>query len=180
MIEYLGEQRPDAARFARLLLDDGGTVITSWGPVQMAVWHLEVRRGEWIVEFHSERGFTEPPAIGRVTGSETVSRGHRPLGLAVFAWARATGVPFRLDTPDDFDHDLVEHGRDALDWLDAGDGAVLDRVHEVWREYRRACAGLDGEQLALLRAEGVGDMEKAVRAISTEWPAMLRMPRPRR
>ncbi|MFK3670565.1 hypothetical protein ACI2IX_10360 [Leifsonia aquatica] len=131
-LDYYAQQRPEEARFARLLLDDGGRVVSAWGPEQMAVWHLEVQRGDMLVMFHSERGYAEWPRVVRSAVHRPHWDEYRPIGLGVFAWARAHGVPFRLDDPDDVDHDLVAHGRDALDWLDRGGDAPLQRVYQAW------------------------------------------------
>lgn len=167
VIEYVSRQQPEVAQFAQLLLDDGGRVLTSWGPKQMAVWHLEIQRGNWVVLLRSERGFTDPATVARAVNDSSPSfNDYFHMGLAVFAWARANEVPFRLDEPDDFDHDLVEYGRHALDWLAEGNGDALDRVYGAWIEYRHNYWGLEDEALRTLQAESVSAMEDAAAARS--------------
>lgn len=167
VIEYVSRQQPEVAQFAQLLLGDGGRVLTSWGPKQMAVWHLEIQRGNWVVLLRSERGFTDPATVARAVNDSSPSlNDYFHMGLAVFAWARATGVPFRLDEPDDFDHDLVECGCHALDWLNEGNGDALDRVYGAWIEYRHNYWGLEGEALRTLQADSVAAMEDAAAARS--------------
>jgi len=157
-LDDYAQQRLEAARFARLLLDDGSRVVSACGPEQMAVWHLEVQRGGMLVMFHSERGYAEWPRIVRSSVPGPHWDEYRPIGLAVFAWARAHGVPFRLDGPDDFDHDLEAYGRDALDWLDRVGDAPLQRVYQAWIDDRLARGARDESRQ---RSHAVAAMEAA-------------------
>lgn len=137
-------------------------MLEAWGPEQMAVWHLELQRGDWIVQFHSERGFPESAKVVRSTDPSPHWDDYRPMGLAIFAWARANGLPMRLDDPDDFVHDLATHGRDVLDWLNEGHDEVLERVFGAWHAYQLARHPLDGEALRALQASAVIAMEASV------------------
>lgn len=161
VLEYLATTEPEVVDFARLLLDDGGRVLEAWGPQQMAVWRLVVQRGAWQVRFHSERGYAEGASIARSTNPPPRFDDHRSIGLAIFAWARANGVPFRLAEPDNFDHGLVAHGRDALDWLNQGHDEDLERVFRAWYAYRSALGRRDGEALRALKVGSVRAMEDA-------------------
>ena len=162
VLDYWATADPEIAQFARLLIDDGCRVLEAWGPEQMAVWHLELQRGDWIVQFHSERGFPESAQVVRYTDPSPHWDNYRPMRLAIFAWARANGVPFRLDDPDDFEHDLVAHGRDVLDWLNEGHDELLERVYGAWYAYQLARRRLDGEALRALQANAITAMEAAV------------------
>ena len=53
---HLEERRPGFAALARQLLDAGWQVQSFWGPVQMDVWSLRLRRDELAVIFGIERG----------------------------------------------------------------------------------------------------------------------------
>jgi hypothetical protein len=160
-LDHLASRDEQATEFARLLLDDEWAVSSFWGPEQMDVWELVLRRGGWFVQFRIERGFSEGVRVARADGDLPLLDDYRSLGLAVFAWARAHRVPFRLGSPDDVNHDLVAHGRAALDWLREGHGGTLDRVSAAWYRYRLVRAGLEGEALVLARAAGVAAMEDA-------------------
>ncbi|GAB3122558.1 hypothetical protein [Glaciibacter psychrotolerans] len=161
VLDYFATQEPEIAQFAQLLLTDGGNVLAAWGPVQMAVWHLDVQRGDWIVRFHSERGFVEWVTVARAASPSPQWDDFRPIGLSIFIWARANGVPFRLDEPDDIDHDLVAHGRDALDWLSEGHDESFEQVYQAWIGYRHARGGRDGDAVRSLQAHVLATMEAA-------------------
>jgi len=162
-LDYLASKQPEAAQFAHLLLDDGAAVLDIWGPQQMDVWHLDLRRGDWIVRFHIERGIAEWARVARAMVPPLPWDSYQWIGLAIFAWARATGVPFRLTDPDDIWHDLEAHGRAALDWLNEGNHQTLDRVDAVWMGYQRARLGLQNTTILNgLQVEWVTAMEAAV------------------
>ncbi|WP_291041204.1 hypothetical protein [Herbiconiux sp.] len=161
-LDHLAERDDDAARLARQLLADGGEVLVFWGPQQMDVWHLEVRRGRWIVLFRIERGMAEWPRMGLVADPPVSWDDYRPVGLAVLAWARANDVPFDLDGPDDLHHDLASHGPAALDWLGDGRVQVFDRLCAAWMDYRHARVARAGEGAReSVRAEGLAALERA-------------------
>ncbi|WP_134321697.1 hypothetical protein [Cumulibacter soli] len=164
VLEYLAENKPDAAQFARSLLNRGGLVIEAFGPVQMAVHHLRIQYKNWYVVFHGERGRVEAVALRRATARRTAAENYWPIGLAVLAWARSQGVPFRLDRLESLDHDLAAHGIDALDWLDDGNEPVLERLYAVWRDGQRiiwsTTENLHDPQLA---ADALARLEEAAR-----------------
>jgi len=134
-LEHLAPRDPESAQLAQLLLDNGWTVRGFWGPEQMDVWQLDLARHGLLVQFRIERGFAEWPRVVEALDPPHLDD-YRPLGLAILAWARATGVPFRLDHPDDFQHDLVEHAPDALEWVSREGSRRFDRVYAAWREFR--------------------------------------------
>jgi hypothetical protein len=170
-LEHLAERDPNGAQFARALLDDGGVVRVFWGPLQMDVWQLEIQRGDWLVMFRVERGFAEPARVARASSDQRRLDDYRSLDFAIFAWARATGAPFTLETPEDIGKaDVLTHGRAAVDWLNEGHGDALERVFGAWVTYQRAASGLRrgdsgsaDERARTVRAQGVAAMEAAAR-----------------
>lgn len=162
VLDYWATADPEIAQFARLLIDDDCRVLEAWGPEQMAVWHLELQRGNWIVQFHSERGAPEWARVVRATDPSPHWDNYRHMGLAIFAWARANAVPMRFDHPDDLEHDLMAHGRKVLDWLNDGHEEVLERVYGAWYAYQLARHRLGGEAVRALQANAVIAMEAAV------------------
>ena len=161
-LDHLAERDPQAADFARLLLDDGAWRISGfWGPEQMDVWELDLQRGEWFVQFRIERGIAEGVRVARGSGARPPLDAFRAIGFATFAWARANAVPFRLDDPGDVQHDIVAHGRAALDWLADGHHPAFERVTDAalatWLERRTET----GETLRTTQAKTVAAMEAA-------------------
>lgn len=163
-LDHLSTRDAEAAQFARLLLtEDQWQIRGFWGPEQMDVWQLDLERGDWFVQFRIERGISE--GVRTVRSADTAPRlnDYRNIGYAIFAWARAKGVPFRLDDPDDVAHDIVAHGRTALDWLASGHHAAFERVAAAADEYRSArwtSRGRGGDLLAAQTA-GIAAMEAA-------------------
>lgn len=152
---------PDAAAFARLLVEQGAEVETFWGPVQMDVWCLTVRRGNRRVRFGIERGFADLVTVGTDGESEPA---FTSLWLAVLGWARATRVPLVFDDPDAPRGHLLAHGISALDWLDAGNDEVLMRIREAQRRYRDGVfreAYRDPEKMREKKAQGLLLIEAA-------------------
>lgn len=130
----------------------------------MAVYHLEIRRGNWDVMFHSERGHVEAASVRRAGPPRTPREKFRPIGLTVLAWAKSHDVPFRLETLADLDHDLAAYGADALDWLDAGNEPVVDRLYQAWREgVQRIGYSSARRQDPQLAADVIARLEAAVR-----------------
>lgn len=162
LLDYLATIAPETAAFAQLLIDDGGAVRSAWGPEQMAVWDLVIRRGNWLVRFHCERGIADQVAVARATNPLPRFDDYGPIGLAIFVWARAARKPFRLSIPVDFDHDLVDYGRAALDWLDEGHEETLQRVSRVYRESLNGNYRLDADAHPALQLATIAAMEAAV------------------
>ncbi|MCR2791660.1 hypothetical protein NQ156_01120 [Microbacterium sp. zg.Y625] len=166
-LEHLDPRDAAAAAFARHLLDAGAVVRSLWGPVQMDVRGLSVQRGDMIVRFGVERGFSDGVLIGRADAAD--ESGLRPIALAVFAWARANGIPLQLDDPDGIEVDLVTVGIPALDWVGAGNDDAVHRVHRAWFEHRRRLDRLQGRtrgrpsdvDLRAVIADGVAALEAA-------------------
>lgn len=134
-LDHLGhrERDPMASKFAKHLLDEGGEVVEFWGPEQMDVWSLTIRRGGHLLTFRVERGYPDPVGLRLAA-----ARDHWPDGivfrLAIFAWARAHEVALVPDNPLHFEPDLLAHGTAALDWLDAGNEVVVLRIAAAGRE----------------------------------------------
>ncbi len=161
VIEFFALTQPEEEKLARSLLHRGGRVIDAWGPLQMAVWHLVVQYKNWFLVLHSERGFGDLAIITPATNSRNYWAHARPIGLAIFVWARANGVSYRLDTSDDIEHDLSAYGGDALDWLVGERVQILRRVHEVWLEGKHSNRRLQGDALKESHAATIVDMEEA-------------------
>jgi len=157
------EQRdPGRPSLARQLLDAGWLVDDFWGPVQMDVWRLALRRGDRAAVFGIERGAVDEVRIGPVGGAEDE---FTPLSFAVLGWARSCGAPVPLDDPDAFRPDAVAHGLAALDWLEEGNDAVLARIQAAWEEYGRRRWSLDQRLgpawLAETKERGIREIEAA-------------------
>ncbi len=162
VLAYFVEKQPEEVQLIRTLMGRGSPVIEAFGPVQMAVYGLTVQHGGWDVIMHSERGFPDWVVIRRTNSSLPPGDGFRPLGLAVFAWARAHGAPFRLTSPTDFDHELAAYGPDALDWLESGHEESLERLYRVWVADRHLPAHLGSAwRNRRLRKQAVARLEAA-------------------
>lgn len=168
---HLHERDAAAAAFARTLLAEGATVRDFWGPEQMDVWELRVQRGDVIVRFGVERGFSDGVLLGpadAANGRPTL----RPLRIAIFAWAVANDVPLRVEDPDDFAVDLTEHGIAAVDWMGEGHEPAVARVQRAWSDYRsdldrqrRRAHGRPAEsRVRAVKAAGVSAMRAAAAA----------------
>lgn len=169
MIEYLADQRPDTARFADQLLEDGNPIVEVIGPVQMGVWHLVIQCGHWQVAFHCERGMVERARIKKSDATRPTWHDDVDVSLAILAWARATGSPYRLDLFDRFDYrarlhadlGLVEYGRQTVAWLNQGNEEAFARVVAVWRDYIHACGQTARDARAALAEDTLRRMEGA-------------------
>lgn len=172
-LEHLEQRDAAAAQFARQLIDAGGIIPVFWGPEQMDVWELRVQRGQMIARFGVERGVSDSVLIARA-GARASSNDLRPMRLAVFAWARANDIPFRVDDPDKLDVDLKSDGFDALDWVGDGHDADVERVRRAWLEYRQQADRLQGRtrgrpdesDLEAVKAAGIAAIEAAARSVT--------------
>lgn len=125
-LKHLGHPDRDApsAAFARKLLDDGGEIRSFSGPEQMDVWELVVRRGNHLVRFGVERGYSDGAVVRRLDDAPHAPRSV-PMKRVVLEWARATRVDLAIEDTAALRPDLLAYGTAALDWLDAGnDDAV--------------------------------------------------------
>ncbi|GAT71734.1 amino acid adenylation enzyme/thioester reductase family protein [Microbacterium sp. HM58-2] len=167
----LGDRDAGAAALARQLLDRGWSVQSFWGPEQMDVWSLTVRREGRTVRFGIERGYVDPVMVAS-DGDGDAEPAYRLLSLAILGWARASGVdlPFPgVDLPfpgvKDFRPDLGAHGLEAIDWLAAGNDHVLARIDAAWkadRARRHEPAGRAAEGIVVdARARGIRAIEEA-------------------
>lgn len=158
----LEQQDRGRPSLARQLLDSGWPVDDFWGPVQMDVWGLTLRRGERAVVFGIERGVVDAARLGSVGGADGE---FHPLSFAVLGWARSCGAAVPLDDPDAFHPDLIAHGAAAIDWLDQGNDAVLERIQAAWKAYGRRRWSLDQRLgpawLAETKARGIREIEAA-------------------
>ena len=134
-LKHLGQRgrSPMAGAFAQHLLDEGGEVVVFWGPEQMDVWQLTIRRGGYLVTFGVERGRPDAVKLASAAGGNHWP-GSVPMQFAVFGWARAHAVDLVLDDPLKFRTDLLAHGTAALDWLGAGHEDVLQKIYAAFRE----------------------------------------------
>lgn len=122
-----------ASTFAKHLLDEGGEVVVFWGPEQMDVWRLTIRRSGYLLTFGVERGRPDLVTLRPAAGARQWP-GDIPLKFAVFGWARAHAIDLVLDDPVDFHADLLAHGTAALDWLGAGHEDVLLTIDAAYDE----------------------------------------------
>ena len=93
-LTHLAERDPRAAALAKRLLDDGWEVIVFWGPQQMDVWNLQVRKSRVVVAFGVERGFSDGVFVGREQVRHHNLEEKWPIGLLTVAWAHDTGVAY--------------------------------------------------------------------------------------
>lgn len=161
-LTHLEERDAGLAGFARQLLDAGWEVQMFWGPVQMDVSRLRLRRRGLSVIFGIERGFVDGVAVG--PGDQVDEASFTPLSYAVLGWARASGLDLPFDDPDEFP-DVGRHGLQALDWLEAGNDDTLARIRAARHEYltRRHSKDrrLGADWLAETKARGLRDIEAA-------------------
>ncbi|MEL4317446.1 hypothetical protein WJX64_00360 [Leifsonia sp. YIM 134122] len=170
-LEHLEQRDAVAARFARQLIDAGGTVRVFWGPQQMDAWELRVQRDQMIVRFGVERGYSDGVMIAR-GGTHASWNDLRPMRLALLAWARANDIPFRLGDPEDLDIDLKSDGLAALDWVGGGHDLEVERVWRAWQEHCQQVDRLRGRtrgrpdesDLAAVKAAGLAAIEAAARS----------------
>ncbi len=174
-LEHLEQRDAEAARFARQLIDAGGAIRVFWGPQQMDVWELRVQRGQMIVRFGVERGYSDGVLIARAgIPASWNDNALRQMRLAVFVWARANDIPFCLDDPDDLDVDLKSDGFAALDWVGDGHDADVERVERAWRQYRQQVDRLRGRtrgrpeesDVQAVKAAGIAAIEAAARSVA--------------
>ena len=127
----------DATRaVVRAMLADGFHVAAAWGPVQMAVAHIELARAGQRVEWHTERGFPDPARVRH----DAPALPDTSLAVATFAWARSRGDDGELRAPDvavparaaDVTTMVASHWREVLDWLPDADDVRLQRIASVW------------------------------------------------
>lgn len=132
-LKHLGHQERDpvASKFAKQLLDEGGEVVVFWGPEQMDVWRLTIRRGEYLLTFGVERGRSGFVTVGPSTGEH---QWQTHLNFAIFGWARAHSIVLVLDDPLYFEADVLAHGAVALDWLSAGNEDALLKISAAYDE----------------------------------------------
>ena len=180
-LAHLAERDAEAAAFARQLLDAGAVVRSIWGPVQMDVWDLQLLRGDMVVRFGIERGFSDGVLVGRADAGARPAL--RPISLVVFAWARANGIPLPVDDPDHLEVDLATQGIAAADWVGAGHEDAVERVYAAWLDHQRKRDLLQGRtrgrpaesDVKALHATGVAALEAAAPA-----PMPLEEPSPPR
>lgn len=160
LVQLEGEN-PEVAQFAQQLLNGGGVVRVFTDPESTGAGLLGIQCGEWLVTFRTEHGVTQWPRVCPPSSHGRARNCCRPLGLAIFAWARAHAVPFRLEDPEDLNHDLATLGRAALNWLNDGHGPVLERVHSAWLVYWFIPARLSGAALQKTLERNVRAMNAA-------------------
>lgn len=131
------------AEVIRGLLADGWEIGSFWGPVQMGVWHLDLRRGPLIVTFGMGRGFSEGVRIRHENfDGGSVSNG-MPYASVWAIWARLSGEVDRALDPRVL-HDVADQTawRAVIEWMRTATSAelrALTSAYEVivrrsWRE----------------------------------------------
>ncbi len=168
----------DSHDVARLLLDDGWEVASFWGPVQMDVWLLILRRAKLCVRFGIERGYSDGVGVGSVGVDDATAEGLpawndlRPFGVVVFAWARATGRNLSFTDPEDLARGHGAYAAVCLAWLSEGNDETVDRVYEEWRTFHLARGILrsnsrgrpDAQHIEALHADALIAMTAAARS----------------
>ncbi len=156
----------DATRqLVREMVAEDFREVTVWGPVQMAVAHVELARDGQHVEWHTERGFSSP-ALVRDTLRQLPAV---TLVVATIAWARSRDASGALRGGDvvmprgaaDEAALIGSHWRAVLGWLPAVDRARLDRVSKAWWDswpFRQFSPGTEAEVAAwLARVEAAAE-----------------------
>ena len=127
----------DATRaLVRAMVADGFQVADAWGPVQMAVAHLELARDGQHVAWHTERGFNEPALVWHDDPAAPRAR----LVVATIAWARGREADGRVRAPgialptrrSENTAILLTHWRSVLEWLPTADAGRLERIDRAW------------------------------------------------
>lgn len=161
-VAHLGDRDAGLAGFVRHLLDAGWEVSVFWGPLQMDVWSLVLRREKRLLRFGIERGLVDGLALGTADGGPP---DFHPLSYAVLGWARSCGAALALDDPDHFAPDVARYGPATLAWLDAGGDETVDRIRAAWEWYLALRYSRDqvrgAEWLSATRARGVAAIEEA-------------------
>ena len=125
------------------MLDAGAEIDTFWGPEQMDVWSLTLRRGDATVGFSIERGFSDGVTVAhrrlRDRGARVPGRSYDQLW---HHWALRTGViPHAVDPMDTHAAADYDAWQAALDWLDTATDAdltAIDRLANLLHDLHRA------------------------------------------
>lgn len=143
MTAFLAHLDPRQRTIAHGMLEAGAEIETFWGPEQMDVWHLTLRRGDATVGFGIERGFSDGVTVDhrrlRDRGARLPWRSYDHLW---HLWALRTGVvPHAVDPM--AVHAVADYNAwpAALDWLDTAtdaDLAAIDRLANLLHDLHRA------------------------------------------
>lgn len=115
------------------MLDAGAEIDTFWGPEQMDVWSLTLRRGDATVGFSIERGFSDGVTVDhRRLRDRGARHGWTSYGYLWLVWALRTGViPQSVDPLET--HATADYTAWAavLDWLDSATDADLTAIDRL-------------------------------------------------
>lgn len=117
-LTHLAERDPRAAALATRLLDDGWEVIVFWGPEQMDVWNLQVRKGRVVVAFGVERGFSDGVRVARERVRHHNFEVSWSIGLLTLTWARVESMDYELPRWGEISDAPVEPALAALAWYE--------------------------------------------------------------
>jgi hypothetical protein len=125
------------------LVDAGAEIDVFWGPEQMDVWRLTLRRGDATVGFGIERGFSDGVTVDHRRLRDRGARdGWTRYGDLWLVWAVRTGaIPHALDPLDLHATADYDAWTAVLDWLDAASDAdltAIDALEVVIRDLHRS------------------------------------------
>ena len=140
---FLAHLDPTQRTIAHGMVNAGAEIDTFWGPEQMDVWRLTLRRGEATVGFGIERGFSDGVTVDhrrlRDRGARDGWMSYVDLWLV---WAVRTGaIPHALDPLDLAASADYTAWVAVLDWLDTAteaDLTAIDALEVVIRDLHRA------------------------------------------
>ncbi|NRQ51374.1 hypothetical protein [Aeromicrobium stalagmiti] len=110
---------------AQHLLASGFRTVSAWGPVQMAVAHLRLQRGDLVVDLDTERGVT---AIAVRRGDLSV-----PLLVANYVRSRPASTADSVELPAGWQQQFPFDRAATIEWLaDAKQDAIRAVAHLSW------------------------------------------------
>jgi hypothetical protein len=140
---FLAHLDPPQRTIAHGMLVASAEIDTFWGPEQMDVWRLTLRRGDATVGFGIERGFSDGVSVDHRRLRDRGARdGWTRYGDLWLVWARRTGViPHAVDPLEVHVSADYTAWAAVLDWLDTASDAdltAIDALEVVVREAFRA------------------------------------------
>jgi hypothetical protein len=128
---------------AAAMLDAGAEIDVFWGPEQMDVWRLTLRRGDATVGFGIERGISDGVVVDHRRLRDRGARdGWTSYGDLWLVWAVRTGaIPHAVDPTTTHTAAAYDAWPAVLDWLDTASDAdltAIDALVLATREMHRA------------------------------------------
>lgn len=118
---------------AQGMYEAGAEIDVFWGPEQMDVWRLNLRRGDATVGFSIERGFSDGVTVDHRRMRDRGARaGWTSYGYLWLVWALRTGViPQSVDPLGSHASADYTAWPAVLDWLDAATDADLTAIDRL-------------------------------------------------